>query len=71
MGVVKWFNKRLPIGPFLYEHLCHYYDELIIKAILDMVYNSKASHVGSALSVVDIITVLYNDIIKDNAEAES
>ena len=31
---------------------------------LDMVYNSKASHVGSALSVVDIITVLYNDIIK-------
>lgn len=29
-------------------------------AVLDMVYESSASHVGSALSVVDILAVLYS-----------
>ena len=29
-----------------------------------MVHNSGGSHVASALSIVDIISVLYNEIIK-------
>jgi len=36
----------------------------IRKSILQMVHNSGGSHVGSALSVVDIVTVLFNDILK-------
>ena len=31
--------------------------------ILEMVFNSQASHVGSAFSVVDILTVLYFNIL--------
>lgn len=31
----------------------------IRKTILDMVYHAKASHVGSALSIADIVTYLY------------
>lgn len=34
------------------------------KHILNMVYKSGGSHIGSALSIVDIVTVLYNDILK-------
>lgn len=30
---------------------------------LQMVYNAKASHIGGALSMVDILAVLYNDIL--------
>jgi len=33
-------------------------------SILKMVYNSGGSHIASALSIVDIVTVLYNDILK-------
>ena len=32
-----------------------------------MVYHSKASHIGSALSISDIIAVLYNDILNFNS----
>lgn len=38
--------------------------KLIRSAILKMVYNSGGSHIASALSIVDIVTVLYNDILK-------
>ena len=30
---------------------------------LQMVYNAKASHIGGALSMADILAVLYNDIL--------
>jgi transketolase len=33
-------------------------------AILKMVHNSGGAHIASALSIVDIVTVLYNDILK-------
>jgi transketolase len=36
----------------------------IRKLSLEMVHNSNASHIGSALSMVDILAVLYNDILK-------
>ena len=32
-------------------------------SILDMVTNSKASHIGSAFSIVDILTVLYHNFL--------
>lgn len=31
---------------------------------LKMVYQAKASHIGSALSISDIVAVLYNDILR-------
>ena len=31
----------------------------IRKLCLDMVYNAKASHIGGALSMADILAVLY------------
>ena len=34
------------------------------KLILNMVYKAKASHIGGALSMVDILSVLYNRILK-------
>ena len=36
----------------------------IRKHILKMVHNSGGSHIASALSIVDIISVLYNEIMK-------
>lgn len=36
----------------------------IRKLSIEMVHNSNASHIGSALSIVDILAVLYNDILK-------
>lgn len=36
----------------------------IRKKILKMIYNSQSSHIGSALSCVDILTVLYFKILK-------
>jgi len=36
----------------------------IRKHILNMVHNSGGSHLASALSIVDIISVLYNEIMK-------
>ena len=36
----------------------------IRKLSLEMVHRSKASHIGSALSIVDILAVLYFDILK-------
>jgi transketolase len=36
----------------------------IRKHILRMVHNSKGSHIASGLSIVDIISVLYNEILK-------
>lgn len=35
---------------------------------LEMVHNTHASHIGAALSVTDIIAVLYSDILKYNSE---
>jgi len=34
------------------------------KETLQMIYRAKASHVGGALSMVDVLTVLYNGILK-------
>ena len=36
----------------------------IRKHILNMVHNSGGSHIASGLSIVDIISVLYNEILK-------
>jgi len=36
----------------------------IRKEALKMVYNAKASHIGGALSMSDILAVLYNDILR-------
>jgi transketolase len=33
------------------------------KLALQMVYNAKASHIGGALSMADILAVLYNDVL--------
>ena len=39
----------------------------MIKTILEVSYNSgEASHIGGALSIVDILAVLYNNIISIN-----
>src|ERR1035437_7422987 len=35
---------------------------------LDMVYKAKASHVGGALSMADLLAVLYTKILKFNAK---
>lgn len=32
-------------------------------AILDMVTNAKSSHIGSAFSIVDILTIIYNEFL--------
>jgi transketolase len=37
--------------------------KLIRKSSLDMVYQAKASHIGSALSIADIIAVLYGGVM--------
>lgn len=34
------------------------------KDVLNMTYMNKSSHIGSALSIVELLTVLYNDILK-------
>lgn len=34
--------------------------------ILNMIHNAHASHIASAFSVVDILAVLYNEILADN-----
>ena len=39
------------------------YAKEIANHVLKMVHKAKASHVGSALSIVDIVAVLYNDIL--------
>lgn len=39
----------------------------IRKISIEMVYNSNASHIGSALSMVDILAVLYSDVLKFNS----
>ena len=35
------------------------------KHILNLSYKAKSSHIGSCLSIVDILTVLYNDIFNN------
>lgn len=40
----------------------------IRKASLSMVYNAKASHIGGALSMVDILAVLYSDVLNISME---
>ena len=45
----------------------HILSKHIRKLSLEMVHNSNASHIGSALSMVDILAVLYNDILKFNS----
>ena len=34
--------------------------------VLKMIYKSKGSHIGSALSIIDILSVLYNGILNIN-----
>ena len=34
--------------------------QLVRKIILKMIFQSKSSHIGSALSMVDILSVLYS-----------
>jgi transketolase len=41
----------------------------IRKKILKMIFNSQTSHIGSALSVVDILTVLYFKILSIDPKA--
>jgi len=41
----------------------HLLSKEIRKLSLEMVHNSNASHIGSALSMVDILSVLYNSIL--------
>ena len=43
----------------------------IRKTCLDLVYKTKASHIGGALSVTDIIAVLYSDILHCDPENPS
>lgn len=40
------------------------YAKEIRRLSLQMVYNAKASHIGGALSMADILAVLYNDVLK-------
>lgn len=39
---------------------------LVRKLILDLIYNSRSSHIGSCYSIVDILLVLYENIIDDD-----
>jgi transketolase len=34
------------------------------KLIVEMIYNAKASHIGGALSMTDILAVLYGDVLR-------
>lgn len=36
------------------------------KLSIEMVYRAKASHIGGALSMADILAVLYNDVLRIN-----
>jgi len=38
----------------------------IRKLTLEMVYKAKASHIGGALSMADLLAVLYSDILNIN-----
>ncbi len=38
------------------------------KKSLEMVFNAKASHIGSALSIADIIAVLYGNVLKFDSQ---
>ena len=38
--------------------------------VIEMSYRAKAPHLASALSCIDIITVLYNDIMKYSVKKE-
>lgn len=40
------------------------FSKAIRKTTLEMVYRAKASHVGGAMSMADILAVLYNNILK-------
>lgn len=37
------------------------------KSALEMVHRAKASHIGSALSIADLLAVLYGDVMEFNA----
>ncbi len=37
--------------------------------VLKMIYKSKGSHIGSALSIIDILSVLYNGILNINPKS--
>ena len=38
------------------------------KLTLEMIYSAKASHIGGAFSIVDILSVLYNGFLKQNSQ---
>lgn len=42
----------------------------IRKSVLKMVYEAKAAHVGSCLSCVDILSVIYSDILRENIDSK-
>jgi transketolase len=42
------------------------FSKAIRKEILKMVYTAKASHVGGALSMADLLAVLYHDVLEIN-----
>jgi len=41
----------------------HNFSVAIRRQILEMVYTAKASHIGGALSMTDLLAVIYNDIL--------
>lgn len=47
----------------MYIESTHYFARQIREHILQMVFNAKASHVGGALSMADILAVLYGEIL--------
>ena len=44
----------------------NYFSNKIRRITIEMVYKAKASHIGGALSIVDILSVLYNGFLKHN-----
>ena len=42
------------------------FSKQIRRETLKMVFNANASHVGGALSMADMLAVLYNEILKIN-----
>jgi transketolase len=43
---------------------CEKYSKLIRSYALEMVCNARASHIGSALSIADIVAVLYSQVLR-------
>lgn len=48
--------------------VCEAYAKVIRKHALQMVTRARASHIGSALSITDIVAVLYQDVLRVNSQ---